>query len=179
MKRIVGSVVVGIALLLAVLSLAVSGFTLYGLVRARRAGLSAVTEARAALSGLGDYTIETSIPFNQTFPIQAEVPLEQQFVIPIQTTIPLSTVVQVPVELPLLGRYELSVPVNAEVPLDLEVIVPISQTVEVETAVQVNTTVPVRVGVAQLGLGDLLEQIDAALAEVERGLRWPMTSGRP
>ncbi|HIE38955.1 MAG TPA: hypothetical protein EYH30_06320 [Anaerolineales bacterium] len=179
MKRAIGSLALILALLLAVTSLVVSGFTLYGLLRARRAGLTAVTEAREALSSLSDQVIETSIPFHHALPIQAHVPLEQEFIIPIQTTVPFSAVVQVPIQIPVLGTYEMSVPINAEIPLDMQVVVPVSQTVSVETVVAVDTEVPVRLEVGQLGLEELLEQIDAALAEMERGLRWPMTPGKP
>ncbi len=176
MKRIVGPVALGLALLLAVVSLITSGLALCGLLRARQVGLTAVQDVRAALSALSNETIETSIPFSGTLPIRARVPLEQQFTIPIHTTVPFSTVVQVPIQVPVLGRYEFSVPVNTEVPLDLVVTVPVSQTVEVNTAVTVNAEVPVRLEVARLGLDDLLRRLETTLAEVERKLQWPMGS---
>lgn len=169
MRRFIGPV----TLILAIVSLVVSGFILYGLLRVRQFGLTTVIEARTALSGLGDRAIETSIPFHEAVPIEAHVPLEQEFVVPIQTTIPFSTVVRVPIEVPLLGTRTIAVPVEAEVPVNLQVVIPISQTVEVKTAVMIDTQVPVRVEMRQLGLGDLVMRIDAALARIERGLRWP------
>lgn len=176
MKRFVGPVALVLALLLAMASLIVNGVVMYGLLRVRRAGLAAVTEARTALSGLSDRTIETTIPFHHTFPVRARVPLEQEFLVPIQMTIPISTVVWVPLEIPLLGTYQVAVPVEAQVPVDLQVVIPISQTVEVETSVVMDTEVPVQVEVGRLGLEDLLEHADTALAEMEQGLRWPGTA---
>ena len=175
MRRFVGTTAVVLALLLAILALITSGVTLYGLLQARRSGLEAIAEARAALRDLGNQTIDTTIPFNSTFPIQTDVPFQQEFAVPIHTTIPISTVVQVPVTLPVLGTYEISVPVATDVPIDLDIVVPISQTVRVETTVEVNTSVPLHLEVSQLGIQDLLEQIDAALAEMEDGLG----GGRP
>ena len=170
MKRFLGTIAVVLALVLAVLALIVSSVTLYGLLQARQSGLEAIADARAALSDLNNQAIDTTIPFHSTFPIQTDVPLQQEFVVPIHTTIPISTVVQVPVTLPILGTYDLSVPVVTDVPIDLDIVVPLSQTVRVETAVEVNTTVPLHLELGQLGLDDLLEQIDAALGEIEEGL---------
>jgi hypothetical protein len=157
MKRFLGSTAVLLALLLAVVSLVLSGLTAYGSLRARQAGLQALAEARAAFSALTDSTISASVSLSHTFPIQARVPLEQDFVVPIQTTIPISTVAQVPVEIPLLGTYRLSVPVQAE-----------------ETDVSLETEVPVQLSARSLGLDGLFSRLDAALARAERGMRWPL-----
>ena len=174
MKRLLGSTAVLLALLLAVVSLVLSGLTAYGSLRARQAGLQSLAEARAAFSALTDSTISASVSLSHTFPIQARVPLEQDFVVPIQTTIPISTVAQVPVEIPLLGTYRHSVPVEAEVPVDLQVVIPISRTVEVETDVSLETEVPVQLSASSLGLDGLFSRLDAALARAQRGMRWPL-----
>lgn len=171
MKRYVGPVLIALALLFSVAALVLSSFTLVGALRFREAASTAVSQARDGLDGMESYSLQTSIPLSQTFPIQADVPLEQDFVVPIQMEIPLSTVVQVPLQIPVLGTYEVSVPVEARIPVDLQVVIPVSETLRVETAVTVNTQFPLRLDAAQLGLDDLLEQIDAALAEIERGLR--------
>jgi len=175
-KRFIGPIASILALILAAAALVVGGFALYGLLQARRVGLAAVTEARTSLAGLSDYTIDTTIPFHHSIPIDAEVPLRQDFVVPIQTTIPISTVARVPISIPLLGTYDLSVPVEAEVPVDLQVVIPVSQTVPVRTVVLLDTEVPVQVEIGRLGLDDLLEQLDGVLAQVEQGLQWPSFS---
>jgi|GEM_PF-918887 hypothetical protein len=175
MKRILATVAVVLALVFSTISLLVNGVLLYGLLQARQAGLEAVAAARTALSGLNDRVIEASVPLHHALPIEAIVPVQQDLIVPIHTTLPFSTTVSVPVDLPIVGEYRLSVPVQAEVPVDLEVVVPLSQTVRVETVVQVDTEVPVQVEMRQLGIDDLIAQIDEALAAMERKLQNPLS----
>lgn len=170
MKRIIGPVAIILSLTLAIAALLVSGITLYGLLQFRTAARASVSDARAALANLNGYTAEFSVPFQQTFPITAQVPLQRDFVVPIQTTLPFSTVVHVPVGIPILGTYDVAVPVRTELDVNIEVIVPISETLEVETMVAVDTEVPIAIDTAQLGLAGLLEQVDAALGQLEEGL---------
>lgn len=173
MKRFLVPVGLVLALLLSVAALVVGGLALYGVRQLQQGALTAVTEARSTLEGFTDRTIETSIPIRQTFPIDAQVPLEQEFVVPIQTTLPISVVIDVPVQLPLLGTYEVTVPVDTDVPIDLEVVIPISQTVPVNTEVTLDTEVPIRLSFDQLGLDDLMEDVDQGLLEVEQQLQQP------
>ncbi|MGD1996643.1 MAG: hypothetical protein PVH62_07705 [Anaerolineae bacterium] len=178
MKGYVKPALLVLIVLVAVTSLVLSGLTLYGFLRFREAGLATVKEARTALSDLTESGIQISVPLRDTFPVHASVPLRQEFAVPIRTTIPLSTTARVPIEIPIVGTYRVAVPVETQVPIDLEVVVPVSETLEVETAVALSTEVAVQVEMEQLGLGDLLEEIDGALAEVERGLQWPLSPRR-
>jgi hypothetical protein len=175
MRQFVGTALLVLALLLAVVALAASGLAFYGIQQMREATLTAVVEARVTLTDLRDITIETSIPFTQTFPIRAQVPFRQEFVVPIHATIPLSTVVRVPLQIPLIGTYQLVVPVQAQIPVDMQVVIPVSQTVEIATEIAVDTTLPVRLEASQMGLDGLLDQMDAALAGMEEGLRRPLS----
>ncbi|MBN1955274.1 MAG: hypothetical protein JW900_09525 [Anaerolineae bacterium] len=173
MKRFLQVTTLILAILLATVSLVANGFLMYGLGQARVAALQSIAMARNALADLQDHSAEISIPFQQTFPIHARVPLQEEFIIPIQTTLPVSTVVQVPIAIPVLGTYEVAVPVEAVVPINLEVAIPFSRTIDVDLQVDVDTSVPFQVSVSQMGLEGLFEQIDRALAEIEQGLRWP------
>lgn len=177
MKRFLVPAGLVLALLLSVAALVVGGLALYGVRQLQQGALTAVAEARSTLAGITDQTIETTIPIRQTFPIDAEVPLNQEFVVPIQTTLPISVVVDVPVQLPLLGTYEVTVPVDTEVPIDLQVVIPISQTVPVNTEVTLDTEVPIRLSLDQLGMDDVLEDIDQGLQDVEQQLREPFDGG--
>jgi hypothetical protein len=170
MKRIIGPVAIVLALVLAVAALLISGVTLYGALQFRQAARASVSDARAALAGLHGYTAEFTVPFQQTFPISAQVPLQRDFVVPIQTTLPFSTVVHVPVSIPILGTYQVAVPVQTEIDVNLQVIIPISETLAVETTVTVDTEVPIAIDMAQLGLDSLLTQVNAALGQLEEGL---------
>ncbi|MBN1180600.1 MAG: hypothetical protein JXD18_15430 [Anaerolineae bacterium] len=172
MKDIVKTVLLVAAIVLSVVAIAVSVTTLIGFTSFQRAGLAAVQEARAGLGDLTGFTIETSVPVQQTFPIYAEVPFRQDFAVPIRTEIPISTVVEVPINVPIFGTYTLEVPVDTTVPIDLQLVIPVSQTVTVETSVTLDTEIPVRLELSQLGIDDLLDQVDQALAELEAGFQW-------
>lgn len=163
------------ALILSAIALLVSGAMLYGLLQVRAVSLDGVSQARAVLHGLNDRVIETTVPLHHAFPIEAELPLQQDFVVPIRTTLAVSTVVTVTADLPLVGRFPIPLPVQANIPVDLQLIIPVSQTVPIETAVQLDTEVPVRVEVGQLGIQDLLGGLDASLGRIERALRFQFT----
>ena len=170
-------VLVALAVVALVASIAVSILSLYGLIRARATALEAIGSARAALSGLSEYRIEAMVPINSTFPVSVEVPLRQDFVVPIRTTIPIATTAHVPIEIPLFGTYEINVPVEAEVPVDLQVVVPISQTMPINTVIALNIEIPVQLDIGQLGLDSMLGQFDMILGRLEAELlQFPLSS---
>lgn len=174
MKRILATVAVVLALIFSTISLLVDGVLLYSLLQTREAGLETIAVTRSFLSNLSERTIEATVPLHHAVPVEATVPVRQNLVVPIHTTLPISTDVSVLIDFPLVGERSISFPVQAEVPVDLEVAIPISQTVQVETVVQVDTEVPIQVEMSQLGLDDLLAQVDEILAAMERELRNPL-----
>ena len=176
MKDVIKTVLIVAAVLLALVSLSLNIVTLIGLRNFQTAGLEAIQTARAGLTEVSDYAIETTIPIQQTFPIHAQVPLQQEFSVPIQTEIPISTVVEVPIRIPVLGTYQVEVPVDTSVPIDMQVVIPVSQTVAVDTSVTLDTEVPVHLELEDLGLDVLVDQIDEALQLLEEGMTWPLGS---
>jgi len=178
MKRFAQPVAITLALLLATAALVLTALMFHGLLQVQQQGLAAIQETRAALAELSDQTITASVPISHTFPIQADVPLQQEFQVPIQTTIPISTLARVPIEVPLFGTRQLSVPVEAQIPVDLDVVIPIDQTIRVTTAVTLNTEVPIEFQVSELGLGEILEKLDEALLRLERGLERSLLAGQ-
>lgn len=168
--RIVFYVAVSLA---AVAALALSILAFYGVMRLQQIDRVIVGQIRSSLPAVADYTIETTLPLSQTFPISTSFPLHQDFVVPIRTTLPISTVVHVPIDLPLVGRREVSLPVQAEIPVNLRVVIPVSQTVPVQTTVALDADFPLRLELRQLGLASALEQVDMALQQIEENLDWP------
>jgi hypothetical protein len=155
-----------------VASLVLSVLAFYGMLQVRNATLDLVRDARTILSGLPSQQIETTVRLNHSFPIAADVPLQESFTVPIQTTIPIDTVAQVPIEIPLFGTYELDVPVYAEVPINLQVVIPVNQTVSIDTEVTLDTEVPVELQVGQMGMEGVLQQLDQTLSGLEEQLNW-------
>jgi hypothetical protein len=152
---------------LTLVSLALNGVVIYGLFRANKVALATVVSARAILGGVRDGTFSYTLTVDQDMPISASVPVNHEVSVPIHTTLPISSVVDVPVDAGLLGTFDVEVPVQTIVPVDLEVAVPVSETVEIATTVSLNTRVPIEIPIADTSLGTYLEEIDAALEEVE------------
>ena len=152
---------------LTLVSLGLSGVTLYGLVRARQIALDAVADARAILEGMGDDTFSYTLVVDQEIPIAASVALSERFRVPIQTTLPISTIVTIPIDAGLLGTFDVDVPVQALIPVDIEVVVPLSETVDIATTVLLNTAVPIEIPISDTPLSSYLKETDAALESAE------------
>ncbi len=159
---------------LTLLSLTLNGVIILGLLRAQQIALDTVTEARAIVAGIGDDTFSYTFEVDQDIPVAASIPFNEEVTVPIRTTFPISTVVVIPVNAGLLGTFDIDVPIHAVIPVDLEVAVPISRTVDIVATVPLDMDVPIEISIADTLLVGYLEELDAALAQVEARLRWPL-----
>ncbi len=107
-----------------------------------------------AFLGLGETTIRTTVPVDQSIPIQFDLPLDQplglNFELPItqdtvvvllrDTSIPNTTVYlnNVPV------RTTVVLPAGTPLPVRLNMVVPVQKTIPVQMTVPVSQTVPIR-----------------------------------
>lgn len=107
-----------------------------------------------AFLGLGETTIQTTVPVDQSIPIQFDLPLDQplalNFELPIaqdtvvvllrDTSIPNTTVYlnNVPV------RTTVVLPAGTPLPVRLNMVVPVQKTIPVQMTVPVSQTVPIR-----------------------------------
>jgi hypothetical protein len=161
---------------LTLVSLALSGATALWSLYTRQITLAALSGARATVAGVSDETISYPFAVNREIPITASVPISKSLVVPIRATIPVSTVVIIPVNAGILGTFDLDVPIRTMIPVNLNVTAPISETVSIATTVQLNLDVPVEIPIAQTALAGYLENVDAALAQVERKLESPLSN---
>jgi len=163
--------------LLTLLSLTLNCVVIFSLLQARQTALSTVADARAIVTGVGDDAFSYTLELNQEIPVAATVPFNEVVTVPVNTTLPISTVVVVPINAGLLGTFDIDVPIRTVVPVDLEFTVPISQTVNVVTTVPLDFDVPIEIPIADTPLAGYLEELDAALAEVEARLGQPLVGG--
>ena len=159
--------------LLTLLSLALNGVVIYGLLQAQEIALSTVANARAALTGIGDDTFSYTFEVDKEIPVAASVPFNEEITVPVQTTVPISTTVVVPINLGI-RTYDLAVPIRTLVPIDLEFTVPISRTVNVATTVPLDLEVPIEIPIADTPIVGYLEDLDADLGELEEKLADPL-----
>lgn len=110
-----------------------------------------------AFLGLGETTIQVTVPVSQSIPIQFDLPLDQplalDFELPINqdtvvvllqdTAIPNTTVYlnNVPV------RTTVVLPAGTPLPVRLNMVVPVQKTIPVRMTVPVNQTVPIRMDI--------------------------------
>ena len=168
-------VVLIVLALLTLLSLALNGVIIYGLLRAREIVLATVADARTIVTGVGDDTFSYTFEVREEIPVAASVPFNEQITVPIETTIPISTTVVVPINLGITS-YDLQVPIRTIVPLNLEFTVPVSKTVDIATTVPLAVDVPVEIPIADTPLVDYLEGLDKDLEQLEEKLANPLES---
>jgi len=159
---------------LTLLSLALNGVVIFGLLQARQIALDAVTGARATVAdtralvtGIGDDTFSYTFKMQQEIPIAANIPFNEEVTVPINMTIPINTTVVVPINAGLLGTFDIDVPVRTIIPVNREFTVPISQTV---TTVPLDVDAPIEIPLAETPLAGYLEELDAVLARLEETL---------
>jgi len=162
---------------LTLLSLALNGVVIFGLLQARQIALDAVTGARATVAdtralvtGIGDDTFSYTFKMQQEIPIAANIPFNEEVTVPINMTIPINTTVVVPINAGLLGTFDIDVPVRTIIPVNREFTVPISQTVNISTTVPLDVDVPIEIPLAETPLAGYLEELDAVLARLEETL---------
>lgn len=160
--------------LLTVLSLAVNGVVIFGLLKMQRLALQAIADTRALVNDIGDEAFTYTIEVDQEIPIAANVPFHEELSIPINTTIPVNTTVVVPVDLGV-TTYNIDVPISTVLPVDLDVTVPISESVDVVTTVPLRMDVPIEIPLSETPLEGYLEDLDAALADIETKLERPFS----
>ena len=160
-------------ILLTLLSLALNGVVIYGLLQAQEIALATVADARAALTGIGDDTFSYTFEVNKEIPVAASVPFHEEITVPVQTTVPISTTVVVPINLGI-TTYDMEIPIRTLVPINLEFTVPVSKTVHVATTVPLDLEVPIEIPIADTPIVGYLEDLDADLGKLEEKLADPL-----
>jgi hypothetical protein len=163
--------------LLTLISLALNGVVIFGLLRAQRialdaqqVGLGVVTEARSAITGVGDDTFAYTFEVKQDVPVETSVPFREEVIVPIRATIPISTMVIIPVNAGMLGTFDIDVPVRTLIPVNLDLSVPISHTVDIATVVPLDVDVPIEIALAETPIVDYIADLDTGLASLEEAL---------
>lgn len=177
MRKGYGFVLIVLAVL-TLLSLALNGAVIYGLLQARQIALKAVVDARAIATGIGDETFSYTLEIHEEIPVAASVPFREEVTVPVQTTVPISTTVVVPINLGITS-YNLKLPIRTIVPINLEFTVPVSKTVDVATTVPLDLVSPIEISIADTPLVGYLDELDADLAELEEKLANPLDTKSP
>jgi len=148
---------------IALASLALNLIMLNQLLTLRRASGQAIADAIAVISQIESQTFTTHITVDDQIEINTSIPVNETIPINIKQTLPIDTVVTVPVQAGLLGTLNLTVPIKADVPIEIQQEVTINQPFEIKTTVPVHLEVPVTIRVADTELAATLADIKARL----------------
>jgi hypothetical protein len=135
--------------------------------RARVNAANAVTTARGILTTMQEQPIVTVVEIDQTVPISTTLPFTHSFHVPIDTVYPLSTVVNTYVQIPILGRQNISLPIDARVPVQMDVDVPIQTSIPISFTYRLQMDMPVEFQLPP----EMLAPVDEILLHAEEALR--------
>jgi len=152
---------------LVVFSLALNGYLVATLLGVRQTALDAVATARNNLAQLGSQPFVTQVSIDQEIPFDTVVPINQTLTVPINIDYPLSTVVNTAVNIPVLGRQEISLPIQTTIPIRYTLEVPIAVDVPISLTYHLQTDVPVEVVIPP----QIRAPLDDVLRQIESGLR--------
>ncbi len=133
----------GILTVLVLISLTLNIVFVAGLLIARSAAAEVVTSMRSALDRISDQPFSTIVQVNQDIPFNAVVPINQTVTIPLDIQYPLNTVVNTYIEIPVLGRQDISVPIDTIIPIKYDLVVPVAVDVPISLTYHLQADVPV------------------------------------
>ncbi len=156
----------GILTVLVVISLALNAVFVIGLLMVRSAASDVVTSMRSTLDRISDQPFSTTVQVNQDIPFNAVVPINQMMTIPIDIQYPLSTVVNTYIDIPVLGRQDISVPIDTVIPIQYDLVVPVAVDVPISLTYHLQADVPVSFDIPaeiRTPLDLLLQQAESVL----------------
>jgi hypothetical protein len=160
--------VTGFLLLISLLSLALSGFLFFSLLKVRQTfndGLDTAIQAIDSFEGKG---FQYEYRFERMIPVSATIPIEQDLAFPFEGDIPINTTVQVPIDAGILGTFNVSIPINTSVYVDTSVPVKVDQRFEVSTTIPVSMTIPIDIQPGDPAIQGLLNQVRRWLVRLKQ-----------
>ena len=161
---------VGLALVLSLASLALNGYLLYALSSVRQTAAEMLDSALLGLEGLVEEGLYYEYQFEQSFPIVAKVPIQEEMTFPFAGNFPINTTVKVPINAGVLGTFTLDVPINTSVYVETEVPVTIEETFEVSTTIPVSMTIPIDLDPEDPAIQSFVGKIQQWLLDMRRSL---------
>jgi hypothetical protein len=123
---------------------------------------SVLVQLDSAFEGLGQVVITDTIKINQQVPVQFDLPLKQDTVVTTQAPVPLNTHATFSLGQfgSINGMVSLQLPAGTRLPVHLEITVPVSNVIPVVF------DQPVRIPLAEKGLGPVVAKLRAAVGPI-------------
>ena len=161
--------------ILVVASLALNGYLLLIIGTVRQGALDVIVNTRNSLATLSSEPIVVPITVDQEIPFNTSVPISQTLVLPLDIDYPLSTVVNTFVDVPILGRQDITFPIETIIPIQYTLEVPIQVDVPISLTYRLQTEVPVEITVPP----EIRSSLDEVLRQAETGLQSSLRRSSP
>ena len=152
---------------LVICSLALNLVLLYLLSKARSGLDNTIEVVRNTLGVMSQEPFQITVEVDQDLPINASIPINQTVTVPINIDYPLSTVINTSINLPILGRQDVSFPIETVIPVHMDFDVPIHETVHISMTYPLNIELPVEVDIPF----EVLSLLDERLLEIGASFR--------
>lgn len=160
--------------LVALSSLMLNVFVIRELLLSREAVLTVIDDAITVVQELQTQSIDYTFTYSDTVIVEADIPVNETIPVDIEQVIPIDTVVNVPVTIPLLGRYTIAIPIQTDIPVHIQDEVTLEKTFYVYTAVPIELEMPVSIPITSISLFQTLEDLEARLEGYRASLTQPI-----
>jgi hypothetical protein len=158
-----------IMIVLLAISLLIHALTLSRLLSVRATLRDEVEQLATAVQSAKQQQLIYDLPIDQQVPINLDVPIKRDLTVPINLDVPIKQQITVPIDTGL-GVVNLPVALDTSVPISTSVPIAFDQTVNISTTVPIRLNIPVRIDMGTGQAGSYLDRLYAALLELRERL---------
>src|SRR5688500_7410445 len=154
-----------VMIVLLAISLLIHALTLSRLLSVRATLRDEVGRLAEAVRSAKQQQLSYDLPIDQQVPINIDVPIKRDLTVPINIDVPIRQDITVPIDTGL-GIVNIPVQLDTSVPISTSVPIAFDQTVNISTTVPIQLNFPVRIDLDSGQVGGYLDRFYAALLEL-------------
>jgi len=154
-----------VMIVLLAISLLIHALTLSRLLSVRATLRDEVGRLAEAVQSAKQQQLRYDLPINQQVPINIDLPIKRDLTVPINLNVPIKQDITIPIDTGL-GVVNIPVKLDTSVPISTSVPIEFDQTVNISTTVPIQLTIPVRLDMNTGQVGGYLDQVYAALLKL-------------
>src|SRR5215212_2835797 len=158
-----------VMIVLLAISLLIHALTLSRLLSVRATLRDEVGRLATAVQSAKQQQLSYDLPIDQQLPINIDVPIKRDLTVPINLDVTIKQQITVPIDTGL-GVVNIPIQLDTSVPISTSVPIEFDQTVNISTTVPIQMNVPVRIDMATGQVGGYLDRLYAALLELRERL---------
>jgi hypothetical protein len=154
-----------VMVVLLAISLLIHALTLSRLLSVRATLRDEVGRLAEAVQSAKQQQLSYDMPIDQQVPINVDVPIKRDLTVPINLKVPIKQQITVPIDTGL-GVVNIPVSLDTSVPISTSVPIEFDQTVNISTTVPIQLNLPVRIDLGSGQVGGYLDRVYAALLKL-------------